>query len=59
MKIFDCSRYLIDKAKKASCLEQINHNVTKSRFDTENGRHFIAFLFSSEAIQEVVYGTTV
>ena len=58
MKMFNCSRYLVDKAKK-TCFEQLNDSVTKSRFDTEKARHFIDFLFSSGAIQEVAYGTTV
>ena len=59
MKMFNCSRCLADKAKKASCFEQLDYSVTKSRFDTEKARHFIDFLFSSGAIQEVAYGTTV
>ena len=44
------TRYLADKAKKASCFEQLNYSVTRSRFDTEKARHFID-LFSSGAIQ--------
>ena len=30
MNIFNCSRYLVDKAKKASCFEQLNCSATKS-----------------------------
>ena len=59
MKMFNCSRYLVNTAKKASCFEQLNYGVTKSRFDTEKARYFIDFLFSSGAIQEVAYETTV
>ena len=60
MKLFNCSRYLLDKAKKAFYFQQINEiNFTKSKLDCENTQHFIEFLFSSGAIQEVVYGTTI
>ena len=57
--MFNCSRYLVDKAKKVPCFEQLNYSVTKSRFDKEKARHFIGFLFSSGVIQEVAYGNTV
>ena len=56
MKMFNCSRYLADKVKKASCFEKLNYSITKSRFDTEKARHLIDFLFSSGAMKEVAYG---
>ena len=60
MKLFNCSRYLLDKAKKASYFQQINQsNFTKPKLDCEKTQHFIEFLFSSGAIQEVAYGTTI
>ena len=60
MKLFNCSRYLLDKAKKASYFQQINqYNLTKSKLDCEKAQHFIEFLFSSGAIEEVAYGTTI
>ena len=60
MKLFNCSRYLLDKAKKVSYFQQINQsNFTKPKLDCEKTQHFIEFLFSSGAIQEVAYGTTI
>ena len=60
MKLFNCSRYLLDKAKKASYFQQINQsNFAKLKLDCEKTQHFIEFLFSSGAIQEVAYGTTI
>ena len=59
IKTCNCSRYRVDKAKKASSFEQLNYSVTKSRFNTENVKQFIDFLFSSGSIQQVAYGTTV
>ena len=60
MKLFNCSRYLLDKAKKASYFQQINQcNLTKLKLDCEKAQHFIEFLFSSGAIEEVAYGTTI
>ena len=59
MKLFNCSRYLLDKAKKASYFQQINQsNFTKPKLDCEKTQHFIEFLFSSGAIQKIAYGTT-
>ena len=59
IKMCNCSRYLVDKAKKASSFEKLNYSVTKSRFDTEKVRHFADFLLSSGAIQKIAYRTTV
>ena len=60
MKLFNCLRYLLDEAKKASYFQQINQsNFTKPKLDCEKTQHFIEFLFSSGAIQEVAYGTTI
>ena len=60
MKLFNCSRYFLDKAKKASYFQQINQcNLTKSKLDFEKEQHFIEFLFSSSAIDEVAYSTTI
>ena len=51
MKLFNCLRYLVDKAKKASYFQQINRsNFTKSKLDCEKAQHFIEFLFSLDAI---------
>ena len=36
MKLFNCSRYLLDKAKKTSYFQQINqNNFTKSKLDSK------------------------
>ena len=60
MKLFNCSRDLLDKAKKAFYFQQINEiNFTKSKLDCEKAQHFTEFLFSSSAIQEVAYSTTI
>ena len=59
IKTCNCSRYRVDKSKKVSSFEQLNYSVTKSRFNTENVKQFIDFLFSSGSIQQVAYGTTV
>ena len=60
MKLFNCSRYLLDKAKKTSYFQQINQsNFTKWKLDCDKAHNFIEFLFSSDAIQEVAYGTTI
>ena len=59
IKLFNCSRYLLDKAKKASYFQQINQsNFAKLKLDCEKTQHFIEFLFSSGAIQKIAYGTT-
>ena len=46
IKLFNCSRYLLDKVKKASYFQQINwSNFTKSKLDCEKAQHFLEFLF--------------
>ena len=60
MKLFNCSRYLPDKAKKDSLLSTDKpYNFTKSKLACEKAQHFIEFLFSSGTVQEVGYGTTI
>ena len=48
------------KQKKTSYFQQINQsNFTKWKLDCDKAHNFIEFLFSSDAIQEVAYGTTI
>ena len=57
MEIFRCSRHLVDKAEHASTLANKTENK-RSRLDVDKAKHFIDFLFSSGAIQEMAHGTS-
>ena len=58
VRLFNCTRYQVDKANNAFFFEEINRRRSGSpKLSISKAKHFIDFLFASGAVQEVAYGT--
>ena len=63
MTIFSCTRNRIQQARKwRNTFGSLSFNgekiFTRNRMDLDFARHFVEFLFSSNLIQDVAYGTS-
>ena len=63
MTIFSCTRNRIQQARKwRNTFGSLSFNgekiFTRNRMDLDLARHFVEFLFSSNLIQDVAYGTS-
>lgn len=61
MKVFQCTKYKIDTARKwqasfGACGQPKKGKNTKFKMNMKQAEHFLDFLFSSGAIQDVAYG---
>lgn len=62
-EIFDCSLYEVKKARHimkmfGMCAEEPKKEKIYSRLSIEKAQHFINYLFSTNMLQELAYGTT-
>lgn len=63
MKVPQCTKYKIDAARKwqasyGACGQPKKCKNTKFKINMKQAEHFLDFLFSSGAIQDVAYGAT-
>ena len=63
MKVFQCTKYKIDRAKNwqasySACGQTKHCKNTKFKMNMKKAEHILDFLFLSGAIQDVAYGVT-
>ena len=63
MKAFNCTRYLVDIARKwhhtnKGLLLPKKQSFVRSRLDLNKSEHFLDFIFTSGLLQDVAYGVT-
>ena len=62
MKMFQCNRYMVDQARKwrredGALIAKEKKLFSRVKMDLDGARHFIEFLFSSDLLQDIAYGT--
>ena len=63
MKVFGCSKYKIDQARKMKNANvgitiPVEKEITRNRLDQKKAEHFLDFIFNSNLFQDVAYGVT-